>query len=57
MTVREIRRFLFETEYCISTRDHEMTNKEGRDFLYAFENQEFVFNVIDDDTHLLIWRE
>ena len=59
MTVREIRKVLFDTEYCICTQWKEMTNKEGRDFLYEFENQELILNVnvIDNDTHLYIWRE
>lgn len=56
MTVREIRRVLFETEYYTVIGQHEMTNKDSRDFLYEIEDQDLVFNVIDDDTHLLIWR-
>lgn len=55
LTVREIRRILFETEKYTVIGADEMTNKESRDFLYNKENQEEVFNVIDNDTHLLIW--
>lgn len=55
MTVREIRRVLFETEYYTVIGQHEMTNKESRDFLYAIEDQDLVLNIIDDDSHLLIW--
>jgi hypothetical protein len=55
LTVREIRRILFETEKYTVIGEDEMTNKESRDFLYSKENQEEVFNVIDNDTHLLIW--
>jgi hypothetical protein len=55
LTIREIRRILFETEKYTVIGEDEMTNKESRDFLYSKENQEEVFNVIDNDTHLLIW--
>jgi hypothetical protein len=55
LTVREIRRILFETEkYTVIFAD-EMTNKESRDFLYAKDNQDETFNVIDNNTHLLIF--
>ena len=55
LTVREIRRILFETEkYAVIFAD-EMTNKESRDFLYAKDNQDEIFNVIDNNTHLLIY--
>ena len=57
LTVREIRRILFETEKYNVIGEDEMTNKESRDFLYSKENQEEVFNVIDNDTHLLIWQK
>jgi hypothetical protein len=55
LTVREIRKILFETEkYTVIFAD-EMTNKESRDFLYAKDNQDETFNVIDNNTHLLIF--
>jgi len=55
LSVREIRRILFETEkYTVIFAD-EMTNKESRDFLYAKDNQDETFNVIDNNTHLLIF--
>jgi hypothetical protein len=55
MTIREIRRVLFETnKYTVIGAD-EMTNKESRDFLYSKDNQEEVVNVIDNGSHLLIW--
>lgn len=57
LTVREIRRILFETEKYTVIGEDEMTNKESRDFLYSKVNQEEVFNVIDNDTHLLIWNK
>ena len=56
LTVREIREILFETEKYTVIGEDEMTNKESRDFLYSKVNQEDVFNVIDNDTHLLIWK-
>jgi hypothetical protein len=56
MTIREIRRVLFDTnKYTVIGAD-EMTNKESRDFLYSKDNQEEVINVIDNGTHLLIWN-
>jgi hypothetical protein len=56
MTIREIRRVLFETnKYTVIGAD-EMTNKESRDFLYSKDNQEEVVNVIDNGSHLLIWN-
>jgi len=57
LTVREIRRILFETDKYTVIGEDEMTNKESRDFLYAKDDQEEVFNVIDNDTHLLIWKK
>jgi hypothetical protein len=56
MTVREIRRVLFETDKYTVIGQDEMTNKESRDFLYAKDNQDDIFNVIDKKTHLLIWN-
>jgi hypothetical protein len=57
LTVREIRRILFETDKYTVIGADEMTNKESRDFLFAKDNQEEIFNVIDNDTHLLIWKK
>jgi hypothetical protein len=55
LTVREIRRILFETEKYTVIFANEMTNKESRDVLYAKDNQDETFNVIDNNTHLLIF--
>ena len=55
MTIREIRRVLFETEKYTVIGSDEMTNKESRDFLYVKDNQDEVMNVIDNNSHLLIW--
>ena len=54
-TVREIRYQLFKTSQYTVIGEHEMTNKESRDFLYKKENQDEELNVIDNGTHLLIW--
>ena len=56
MTIREIRRVLFETEQYTVIGADEMTNKESRDFLYAKDNQDETMNVIDNGSHLLIWK-
>jgi hypothetical protein len=56
MTVREITRLLFETDKYTVIGEDEMTNKESRDFLYAIDNQDKTYNVIDEGSHLLIWN-
>jgi hypothetical protein len=56
MTVREIRRLLFETDKYTVIGEDELTNKESRDFLYAIDNQDKTYNVIDEGSHLLIWN-
>ncbi len=55
LTVREIRRILFETDLYTVIGQDEMTNKESRDFLYQKDDQEQVMNVINNSTHLLIY--
>jgi hypothetical protein len=56
MTIRQIRKELFSSEKYTVIGSEEMTNKESRDFLYEKENQDEKMNVIDNDTHLLIWK-
>ena len=56
MTVREIRRLLYETDKYTVIGEDEMTNKESRDFLYAIDDQDKNYNVIDEGSHLLIWN-
>lgn len=56
MTIRQIRQELFSTEKYTVIGANEMTNKESRDFLYKKENQEEEMKVIDNGSHLLIWR-
>lgn len=56
MTIREIRKVLFDTDKYTVIGSEEMTNKESRDFLFQKENQDESMNVIDNGTHLLIWN-
>ena len=56
MTIRQIRQELHSTEKYTVIGSEEMTNKESRDFLYAKINQDEKMNVIDNNTHLLIWK-
>ena len=56
MTIREVRRVLFETEKYAVIGSDEMTNKESRDFLYEKQNPEEIVNVIDNKNHLLNWN-
>lgn len=55
MTIREIRRVLFETDKYAVICSEEMDNKESRDYLYQKEDQESTMNVIDNGSHLLIF--
>ena len=55
MTIREIRKVLFDTDLFAVIGPDEMTNKEARDYLYAKTDQEKVLNVIENVNHLLIW--
>lgn len=54
ITVREIRRVLFETDKFAVIGSQVMSNKESRDYLYAKVDQEEVMNVIDNISHLRI---
>jgi hypothetical protein len=55
LTIREIRQELFRNNKYTVIGSEEMTNKESRDFLYSKENQNEKMNVIDNESHLLIW--
>lgn len=55
LTVREIRRILFDSDKYTVIGADEMTNKESRDHLYAIEDQDKFMNIIETDSHLLIW--
>ena len=54
-SVREIRKLLFDCDKSAYIVNKEMTNKEARDFLYWIEDQDMAFNVIDCETHLVIY--
>jgi galactose-1-phosphate uridylyltransferase len=56
MTIREIRRVLFDTNLFAVIGPDEMTNKEARDYFYAKTDQEKVLNVIENGNHLLVWE-
>ena len=57
MTIREIRKELFDTEYDVTINSVEFTNKRARDFFYIFDNQDKVLKVIHFEiTNILaIW--
>ena len=55
MTIREIRKILFDSDKYAVIGSEEMTNKESRDFLYEKSNQDQFMNVIDNGSHLLIY--
>ena len=56
MTVRQIRTILFNTIKYTVIGSEEMTNKKSRDFLYSIKNQDTIYNVFDQNSHLLIWE-
>ena len=57
LTVREIRKILFDTDMLASINEQDMSNKEARDYLYAKNDQEQVLSVIEHNDCLLIWGE
>jgi len=54
-TVRQIRKILFDTDKYTVIGADERTNEDSRNLLYGLSNQDELFNVIDNGTHLLIW--
>lgn len=60
MTVREIRKILFDTDKSLvlgfGAGNRRFENKQGRDFLYAKDDQDEVFQVIDNGTQILMWK-
>jgi hypothetical protein len=56
LTIREIRKILFDTDKYTVIGSEEMTNKISRDYLYNKKNQDEKMNVIDNGSHLLIWK-
>lgn len=55
MTIREVRKVLFDIDKFAVIGTIEMSNKEARDFLYNREDQERLINVINKGSHLLVW--
>jgi hypothetical protein len=56
MTVREIRKILFDTDFFAFIDARLMSNKGARDYLYAKNDQEQVLNVIQKNVYLVIWK-
>lgn len=54
MTIKEIRKHLFDNDVYTVIGWEKMTNKESRDLLFQQTNQELLINVIVYKTHLLI---
>jgi hypothetical protein len=54
MTIREIRKELFDNGYVVIINSVEFTNKQARDFFYMFDNQDKVLKVIKLDNSDLI---
>jgi hypothetical protein len=57
MTIREIRKALYDTGYDVTINAIEFTNKQARNFFYVFDNQDKVLKVIHLDLSeiLAIW--
>jgi hypothetical protein len=55
LTVREIRKILFDTDMIASINEQNMSNKEARDYLYAKNDQEQVLITFEKNDCLLIW--
>jgi len=55
ITVRQIRKILFDTDKYTVLGSDERTNEESRNILYGMSNQDEILNVIDKGTYLLIW--
>ena len=57
MTIREIRKILFDADKSAIINGDEMSNKESRDFLYAQDNQDDLMNVVDFGDKLFIYNK
>ena len=55
LTVRDIRKILFDTDFFAAIGTQLMTNKDAMDYLYAKTDQEQVLKVIQRDDYLVIW--
>jgi hypothetical protein len=56
LTVREIRKILFDTDMLASINEQGMSNKDARDYLYAKTDQEQVLITFEKNDCLLIWE-
>jgi hypothetical protein len=57
ITVRQIRKILFDTDKYTVLGSDERTNEESRNILYGMSNQDEILNVIDKGTYLLIYNQ
>ena len=55
MSIREIRKVLFDTDNTVIINSVEMSNAKARGFLYIFENQDKLVKVITIDSCMQIW--
>ena len=46
MTVREIRKVLFDTEYNVTINSVEFTNQQARSFFFIFDNQDKLLKTV-----------
>ena len=56
MTIRQILRLLYDSKKYAVVGSEEMRNQKCRDFLSYMNNLDKTYNVIEEDTHLLIWN-
>jgi hypothetical protein len=56
MTIREILRLLHDSKKYAVVGSEEMRNQQCRNFLAYMNNPAKTYNVIEADTHLLIWN-
>jgi hypothetical protein len=56
MTIRQILRLLYDSKKYAVVGSEEMRNQKCRDFLFYMNNLDKTYNVIEEDTHLLIWN-
>jgi hypothetical protein len=55
LTIREIRKILFDTDFYAVIGAEEFTNRDARIFLYNIEDQNLTMKVIENSNHLLIY--
>jgi hypothetical protein len=56
LTVREIRKILFDTDMVACINEQNMSNKEASDYLYAKTDQQKVLITLEKNDCLLIWE-